>query len=195
MPDLHIALPGLPTVSGPVVLLVLVVVVLIVLAIIIRLFIRSARRRQRGPKSQLAKGRPSDTVASRASYRDMLDRIGGYLVTLRVDEICIGELADGYIVTYMRSSKPEVQTLSFDEVAALPALRGSNRRPPLIRQQLATIGHFLDGNQALSPLVTQQGGGYYVEYATPPSSAYGAAHLTRVSRFLDVAALNNLVSS
>ena len=36
-------------------------------------------------------------------------------------------------------------------------------------------------------------GGYYVEYTAPPGGSISAAHLSRVSRFLDTDALRNLM--
>ena len=136
---------------------------------------------------------PAGTEAqARLSNYEKLERIGGYLLARGARDICIGELEEGYMVCYLGANTQAVETLTFAEVAALPAAAEPSS-PDSLPRQLAAIGRYLDRNLALSLFIDQRQEGYYVEYAAPPGGAYTAAHLARVSRFLDEDTMRNLM--
>jgi hypothetical protein len=129
---------------------------------------------------------------ARPSYRERLAKIGGYLMASEARHVCVSELEEGYLLVYVHEDKQAVETLTYAEADALP--KPSRGQPPTsLPQQLGAIGRYLDRNQALSILLDNQHGGYYVEYVAPPTAVHAAARLARTSRFLDESAMRQLM--
>ena len=139
--------------------------------------------------------RGPSAMGGNTSHHAVLDSIGAHLASFHADNVVVGEVEGGYLLLYHdETGAPVVETLSGDQIADLS--QGGKQRgggPPL-RQQLSEIGRFLDQQFAISTFVSQQQGGYYVEYATTPSGVHAASKLVRVSRTIDEEALGRLAS-
>ncbi|GAC1437424.1 MAG: hypothetical protein NVSMB65_11650 [Chloroflexota bacterium] len=126
-----------------------------------------------------------------ATYRVVLEQIAIHLLSKAADNIIIGEVEGGYLLLYHdRAGEAVVETVTFAQIAAAGQTPRSGMQP--LRQHLAQIGRFLDQQFAISALISRQQGGYYVEYAAPPSGAHSASKLVRVSRMMDNETLSRL---
>jgi hypothetical protein len=136
--------------------------------------------------------RPMAEIGASTPYRTIMAQIACHLADVEATNICIGELEGGYLLLYSRAGEPMVETLTSEQVAALPISQKQKRATALLRQNLTRVGRFLDQQFAISVLVAQQEGGYYIEYASTPSGAHSASKLVRVSRLMDDEALSRM---
>ncbi len=161
-----------------------VAVLLVVVASIEMALTRRPRRLHFGPQSHLVAG-------GRAPYQEVMDRLGAYLGVVKAEDFYIGELTDGFLLLYSRKGQQLVETLTFEQVAALSKItRG--RASAAVQRHLGAIGRFLDNNAGLSAAVYPQGKGYAIEYAIFPQGDHVTTEIARVNRYLDDDALDRL---
>src|SRR5690349_10744391 len=96
-------------------------------------------------------------------YQEVLGRMADHLVYQGAEQLWIAELDGGYLLVYSMGGKQAVDTLTYEQIAVLPAPPAMSKLAT-VQRHLRQIGGYLDRNAALSPLVVQLEHGYYVEY-------------------------------
>jgi hypothetical protein len=127
-------------------------------------------------------------------YQEVLGRMADHLVYQGAEQLWIAELDGGYLLVYCVGGGQAVDTLTYEQIAALPALPPAGRLTT-VQRHLRQIGGYLDRHAALSPLVAQVEQGYYVEYSAPPGGMHSAARLVRTGHLFDAQVLARLTGT
>lgn len=202
-----LTVPGLGTLKGGGVVLVYLFVILLLISLLYfaftslyyrrrdkaesadSVFVRTASPRPSG--SAVASGPPHQWITGGMPYQETMECIATHLASKGARHICIGEIEGGFLLLYSGNGIPAVETMTTEQITKE---RSANRKRggAGLQQQLIQVGHFLDQQLAISVMVSQQQGGFYMEYAAVPNGQHAASTLARVSRHLDADALARL---
>ncbi len=201
-----LTVPGLGTLQGGGMVLVYLFVILLLISLLYfaftslyyrrrdkaesadSVFVRTASPRPSG--SAVESGPPHQRITGGMPYQETMECIATHLAIKGARHICIGEIEGGFLLLYSGNGIPAVETMTTEQI--IKERSADRKRGGAGLQQLIQVGHFLDQQLAISVMVSQQQGGFYMEYAAVPTDQHAASTLTRVSRHLDADALARL---
>ena len=201
-----LTVPGLGTLKGGGMVLIYLFVILLLISLLYfaftslyyrrrdkaesadSVFVRTASPRPSG--SAVESGQPHQRITGGLPYQEAMECIATHLARKGARHICIGEIEGGFLLLYSGNGIPAVETMTTEQI--VKERSAERKRGGAGLQQLIQVGHFLDQQLAISVMVSQQQGGFYMEYAAVPTDQHAASALTRVSRHLDADALARL---